>query len=128
MSDFGKRLAEQLKARKLSNADLGRSLEVSRQVIGTWVNGISEPSFEKLLKICTILACTPNDLLLGPGNNMEYLTDANGEKHTLKDMERLAKEIEDLKAEKSVLQGKYVVTVEQLAQFLSKERDKEEQD
>ena len=46
-----------------SQRDIASELDITQQGYCRWENGSSFPNEEKLIKLCRVLRCTPNDLL-----------------------------------------------------------------
>lgn len=63
--NFGKNLQNFRKAKNLSQEDLADRMEVSRQALSKWESGSGYPEAEKLIKLCTILDCSLDDLIKG---------------------------------------------------------------
>lgn len=59
---MNQRMREARQRKKLSQADLARLTEVSRQTINMIESGEYNPTLALCLKICQILGCTLNDL------------------------------------------------------------------
>jgi transcriptional regulator with XRE-family HTH domain len=62
---FQDRLKEARKAKGLTLEALGGLLEASKQTLSSWENGRYEPNLEQLGKLCEILGCTADWLILG---------------------------------------------------------------
>ena len=60
---FGTNLRALREKRNLSQEDLARKLQISRQSISKWEQGISYPSILYLVPLTKILDCTLEDLL-----------------------------------------------------------------
>ena len=60
---FGTNLRTLREKRKLSQEDLARKLQISRQSISKWEQGISYPSILYLVPLTKILDCTLEELL-----------------------------------------------------------------
>ena len=60
---FGTNLRTLRKKRNLSKEDLARKLQISRQSISKWEQGISYPSILYLVPLTKILDCTLEELL-----------------------------------------------------------------
>ena len=60
---FGKRLRALREKKNLSQEDLARKLNISRQSISKWEQGISYPSILYLVPLTQILDCTLEELL-----------------------------------------------------------------
>lgn len=65
MEIFAKRLRERAKQLALSDAEVARRVGLAERRYGHYVRGSREPDFATLLRICSALGVTPNDLL-GP--------------------------------------------------------------
>jgi transcriptional regulator with XRE-family HTH domain len=50
----------------LSLADVGKLMGTSRQVVWSWETGRTEPTFEQLTRLATVLGVTTDDLLKPP--------------------------------------------------------------
>ena len=66
MDILGERLRARARELDLSNAEVARRAGLTERRYGHYVTGTREPDLQTLLRICTVLALTPNDLL-GPG-------------------------------------------------------------
>ena len=64
MDLFAKRLRERARQLELSDAEVARRSGLSERRYGHYVRGAREPDFATLMRICTALDVTPNDLLL----------------------------------------------------------------
>lgn len=60
---FGTNLRTLREKRNLSQEDLARKLQISRQSISKWEQGISYPSILYLVPLTKILDCSLEDLL-----------------------------------------------------------------
>ena len=60
---FGTNLRTLREKRNLSQEDLARKLQISRQSISKWEQGISYPSILYLVPLIKILDCTLEELL-----------------------------------------------------------------
>ena len=60
---FGTNLKALREKKKLSQEDLARKLQISRQSISKWEQGISYPSILYLVPLIKILDCTLEELL-----------------------------------------------------------------
>jgi transcriptional regulator with XRE-family HTH domain len=63
MSEFAKRLADNMKNMSITQTAIAKMLRVSQQSVSYWINGIYEPSIQQILELCKILQTTPNELL-----------------------------------------------------------------
>ena len=68
---FGERLKAVRKAKRLTQLDLSKRLDVSKGTISSYEQGISFPSIETLIKICHILD-TSSDYLLGISDDLPF--------------------------------------------------------
>jgi transcriptional regulator with XRE-family HTH domain len=64
MERFAKRLRQRARELELSDAEVARRAGLAERRYGHYVRGNREPDFETLLRICTVLDVTPNDLLI----------------------------------------------------------------
>jgi transcriptional regulator with XRE-family HTH domain len=64
MDLFAARLRERARQLELSDAEVARRAGLSERRYGHYVRGLREPDFATLVRICTVLDVTPNDLLL----------------------------------------------------------------
>src|SRR5438046_1650197 len=64
MDLFSKRLRERAGQLHLSDAEVARRAGLSERRYGHYVRGAREPDFATLMRICSVLDLTPNDLLL----------------------------------------------------------------
>ena len=62
---IGKRIADLITKKKISNAGLARAIDVSRPTIGNWIEGKSMPSGENLNNLANALGVDPNWLVTG---------------------------------------------------------------
>ncbi|TGT53514.1 XRE family transcriptional regulator [Mesorhizobium sp. M00.F.Ca.ET.170.01.1.1] len=98
-----RRRAEQL---GLSNAEVARRAGLSERRYGNYVSGRREPDLATLVKIATVLATTPNELLTQPADganlSLERVTQdrifAATRAMRLNDLERVAIMVEALAA------------------------------
>ncbi|MBQ8293631.1 MAG: helix-turn-helix transcriptional regulator [Bacilli bacterium] len=60
---FGESLKTLREKKKLTQKDLARFLNISRQSISKWEQGISYPSILYLIPLTEVLDCTLEDLL-----------------------------------------------------------------
>ncbi|MFC6165666.1 helix-turn-helix domain-containing protein [Lactiplantibacillus dongliensis] len=76
---FGERLKAMRKAKRLTQLDLSKRLEVSKGTVSAYEQGLSYPALATLVEICTILD-TSADYLLGLSDDLSFkmggLTDA----------------------------------------------------
>lgn len=63
MQDFGKKLRERARQLDLADAEVARRTGLSERRYGHYVTGRNEPNLGTLVRICTVLETTPNDLL-----------------------------------------------------------------
>lgn len=63
--NFAARLKQYRELRYRTAVDFAFVLGIDPQRYRSWENAIAEPSMAMLLRICQLLECTPNDLLLG---------------------------------------------------------------
>ncbi|MCB7129546.1 MAG: helix-turn-helix transcriptional regulator, partial [Candidatus Brocadiales bacterium] len=63
MQNFGKKLRERARQLNLADAEVARRAGLSERRYGHYVTGRNEPNLETLVRICTVLETTPNDLL-----------------------------------------------------------------
>lgn len=57
-------IREMRKAQKLSQADLGKRVGVSRYSILAWESGNKSPTLKQLETLANALGCSPKDLIL----------------------------------------------------------------
>lgn len=67
MEQFARRLKDRARQLGLSNAEVARRVGLSERRYGHYVRGVREPDFGTLVRICSVLDVTPNDLLLSRG-------------------------------------------------------------
>ena len=60
---FANKLKEFRLKLNMSQRELASELDITQQGYCRWENGQSFPNEEKLVKLCQVLKCTPNDLL-----------------------------------------------------------------
>jgi transcriptional regulator with XRE-family HTH domain len=70
MADFGKRLAQIRKERRLTQNQLAELLDVQAPVISRWENGVSKPQLDYVVRVAQTLEVSFDDLL-GDGNRPE---------------------------------------------------------
>jgi transcriptional regulator with XRE-family HTH domain len=63
MTEFATRLRAAARRLSLSDGEIARRLGISQQRFTHYANGTRKPDFSMLVKICQVLAVTPNDLL-----------------------------------------------------------------
>lgn len=63
MADFGKKLVEIRKTRKLTQTQLAELLDVQAAVISRWENGVSKPQFDYVVKLADVLEVSFDELL-----------------------------------------------------------------
>ena len=63
MENFGRRLVELRKGRRLTQSQLSDLLDVQPPVISRWENGVSKPQFDYVVKLAEVLEVTFDDLL-----------------------------------------------------------------
>jgi transcriptional regulator with XRE-family HTH domain len=64
MDVLGRRLRERARELQLSDAEVARRAGLAERRYGHYVRGTREPDLATLLRICSALVVTPNDLLL----------------------------------------------------------------
>jgi transcriptional regulator with XRE-family HTH domain len=64
MDLFAKRLRERARQLNLSDAEVARRAGLAERRYGHYVRSTHEPDYATLVRICTALDLTPNDLLL----------------------------------------------------------------
>ena len=67
MEIFAQRIRERARELGLSDAEVARRAGLSERRYGYYATGEREPNFATLVRICQVLAATPNDLLLAEG-------------------------------------------------------------
>lgn len=65
MEHLGHRLRERARALSLSDAEVARRAGLAERRYGHYVRGTREPDLATLVRICSALDATPNDVLLG---------------------------------------------------------------
>ena len=63
ITPFASNLARLRQECLLTQADLGKLMRVSRQVVWSWEAGRTEPTFEQLAQLATALGVSADDLL-----------------------------------------------------------------
>ena len=63
--NFKENLTRFRKQAGMSQEDLADKLQLTRQTISKWENGLSEPDLATLQQLCTLLQVSPDELLLG---------------------------------------------------------------
>ncbi len=56
-------LSEMRKKRNMTQRELAERLGVAQNTISKWENGVSEPDIESMIKLCTVLKTSMDDLL-----------------------------------------------------------------
>ena len=64
MEVFAERLRERARQLGLSDAEVARRIGLEERRYGHYVRGAREPDFATLLRICSVLDLTPNELLI----------------------------------------------------------------
>jgi transcriptional regulator with XRE-family HTH domain len=67
MQVFAQRIRERARELGLSDAEVARRVGLSERRYGYYATGEREPNLATLVRICEVLAATPNDLLLAQG-------------------------------------------------------------
>jgi transcriptional regulator with XRE-family HTH domain len=67
MQVFAQRIRERARELGLSDAEVARRAGLSERRYGYYSTGEREPNLATLVRICEVLAATPNDLLLPEG-------------------------------------------------------------
>ena len=67
MRIFAERIRERARELGLSDAEVARRAGLSERRYGYYATGEREPNLATLVRICEVLAATPNDLLLPGG-------------------------------------------------------------
>ena len=67
MPIFAERIRERARELGLSDAEVARRAGLSERRYGYYATGEREPNLATLVRICEVLAATPNDLLLAEG-------------------------------------------------------------
>jgi transcriptional regulator with XRE-family HTH domain len=67
METFAQRIRERARELGLSDAEVARRAGLSERRYGYYATGEREPNLATLVRICGVLAATPNDLLLAEG-------------------------------------------------------------
>lgn len=62
-SDIGNNIKKYRTEKELSQADIARSLGVTRQAISSWETGRTEPSINDIEKLSLIFNCSKSELL-----------------------------------------------------------------
>lgn len=88
--NFGQRLTELRKAKKLSQEEVAEKINVSRQTVSKWETNQSTPDFDKIIPLCELFEISTDELITGKKDNKEYInedkimdTDFNKKKRTL---------------------------------------------
>lgn len=63
MKALSERLKQRAKALGLPDAEVARRAGLSERRYGNYVSGIRQPDYDTLIRICTVLAITPNEAL-----------------------------------------------------------------
>lgn len=75
--DFGHKIIEMRKKKKLSQEQLAEKLNVSRQTISNWENGKFYPDIDALVKISNFFSISLDDLLNYDTNIIKYLKESS---------------------------------------------------
>lgn len=67
MEEFAKRLRERARELGFSDAEVARRAGLSERRYGYYATGEREPNLATLVRVCEVLAVTPNDMLLPKG-------------------------------------------------------------
>src|ERR1700736_6507072 len=67
MQVFAQRIRERARELGLSDAEVARRAGLSERRYGYYATGEREPNLATLIRICEVLAASPNDLLLSEG-------------------------------------------------------------
>ena len=68
-NSVGNRIAELRRAAGMTQEKLAAKINVSRQSVSNWENGIQEPSVETLLRLCAALNVTASEFFAGIGES-----------------------------------------------------------
>ncbi len=63
--NFGEKLYELRKEKKLSQEDVADKLNVTRQTVSKWETNQSTPDFDKVLPLCELFEISADELLSG---------------------------------------------------------------
>lgn len=69
----GDRIAQLMREKKISNAEMARRINVSRPTIGNWISGFSKPTGENLTALAAELDSTPDYIMTGKGGNLSQI-------------------------------------------------------
>jgi transcriptional regulator with XRE-family HTH domain len=69
MQLFAKRIRDRARELDLTDAEVARRAGLSERRYGYYVTGEREPNLATLVRICEVLAVTPNDVLLSDGRS-----------------------------------------------------------
>ena len=69
--DYGQKIAELRKGKKMTQADLGVRLNVSPQAVSKWENNLSEPDITSIRKMCEIFGVSVDEFLGLPDRKKE---------------------------------------------------------
>jgi len=61
--NYGQKIADLRKGSKLTQADLGKKLNVTAQAVSKWENDLSEPDIDSIKKMCEIFNVSINEFL-----------------------------------------------------------------
>lgn len=65
MSKFYERLRTLLKDKGMSGKEFAETMEVTTAKAGRWLTGVTDPSFEELIKICKFFEVSSDYMLTG---------------------------------------------------------------
>lgn len=71
-TEIGKFIAKSRKEKKLTQAQLAESLNITDRAVSKWEVGKSMPDSSIMMELCGILGITVNELLCGEKINMEH--------------------------------------------------------
>lgn len=69
---ISQRIFELMEQRGMTQKDFSEQTEISQSTISDWKRKKTNPSADKILRICEVLQVTPNELLAEKDNNEKY--------------------------------------------------------
>lgn len=113
---FSTRLKKMMLMKGRKGKDLAHEINVAPATITTYLNGRSEPPFDKLLAICEVFKCTPNDLMLGEENG--NLVAEERAVYNKQEVEGLKTEAIELKEENRALSNRLMQAQEKIIDLM----------
>lgn len=74
MVAFGEKIAARMAERGIDLKAFAKTMSIGERGLRYWLNGRSQPPYDKLVKLCTELGFTPHQLLDWPDENSDILS------------------------------------------------------